>query len=57
MIPPQLGSELKRLADTIKDKKIDFTKELGEFLPVSFRPIIKDFTNIFIREMRRYSCS
>lgn len=45
---------LKLIIPLVKQTKIDFKKELGEFLPRSFHPIIKQFPDTLEREIRRH---
>lgn len=45
---------LRKLLPIILETKIDFKKELTEFLPVSSRGIIKDFKKTLISEVKRY---
>ncbi len=54
-IPVKERGKLAMLPNILRRKKIDFSKELGEFLPFSYKPLIKDFENIFTMEMKQYS--
>ncbi len=45
---------LKQLLPMIKATKIDFKKELREFLPQGHQNIIKDFKKILEAEVERY---
>jgi len=47
-------SVLKRILPIVEETKIDFRKELGEFLPQSHQRIIKGFRATLLSEIRRY---
>jgi len=47
-------SVLKRILPVVEATKIDFKKELGEFLPQSHQRIIKGFRDTLLSEIRRY---
>jgi predicted nucleotidyltransferase component of viral defense system len=45
---------LKKILLIVEETKIDFRKELGEFLPMSHQRIIKGFRTALLSEIRRY---
>ena len=45
---------LPEILEKIKQSSNDFKKELKEFLEASHRPILKDFKNILIKEIKQY---
>jgi len=45
---------LKKILPVVEGTKIDFKKELGEFLPKSHQRIIKGFRATLLSEIRRY---
>ena len=47
-------SVLKKILPVIEATKIDFKKELGEFLPQSHQRIIKGFRDTLLSEIKRY---
>ena len=47
-------SVLKKILPIVEETKIDFKKELGEFLPISHQRIIKGFKNTLLSEIKRY---
>jgi len=47
-------SVLKKILPVIEATKIDFKKELGEFLPKSHQRIIKGFRDTLLSEIKRY---
>lgn len=47
-------SVLKKILPIVEKTKINFKKELGEFLPQSHQRIIKGFRDVLISEIKRY---
>jgi predicted nucleotidyltransferase component of viral defense system len=45
---------LRRILPIVEETKVDFKKELGEFLPQSHQRIIKGFRSVLISEIKRY---
>ena len=53
MLHPAQKNLLPEILAKLKRTKMDFKKELKEFLPRSHRPIINDFKNILITEIEK----
>lgn len=53
MLGPAQKKLLTEILAKLKRTKMDFKKELKEFLPYSHQPIIKDFKNILITEIKK----
>lgn len=49
-IPVALRSAVAPLADTVKEKRMDF-RELTDFLPKSMTPLVADFPTVFAAEV------
>jgi len=54
LLPPERRDVLARALTTLKETKIDFEKELKEFLPRSHWPLIRDFTRSLEGEIKRF---
>lgn len=51
MIQPKDKPLLKKLQTFLKKTDLNFAVELREFLPVAFHPIIRNFRDVFIKEV------
>jgi predicted nucleotidyltransferase component of viral defense system len=54
LLPAQRRDVLSPAVETLRQSRIDFEKELKEFLPKSHWAIIRDFPAILEREIERY---
>lgn len=53
MISPAQKARLKPVRTAIQNSKIDFRRELSQFLPQSHAQVIKDFREVLLAELRR----
>lgn len=53
-LPATEKTRLKKIQEAVEKMEIDFKRELGTFLPMSFHPIIKGFKGTFLREVGLY---
>ena len=53
LVPPEQKSLLQKVEKTIRSENINFSRELKQFLPVSMHPVIKNFQDSFLAELKR----
>lgn len=53
LVSPEQKTLLKKVETTIQSENINFSRELKQFLPVSMHPVIKDFKDNLLAELKR----
>ena len=54
LMTPEDKNRLEKISEKLEQSKIDFTRELKDYLPRSLHPIIKDFKKSLLTEINRY---
>jgi hypothetical protein len=54
LIPTSMMAPLSRVKDVLVKSKIDFSQDLGPFLPRNQAAIVKELSKILLEEMARH---
>jgi predicted nucleotidyltransferase component of viral defense system len=54
LIAPEMKPHLAAIRGKLQGSRVNFEKELGQFLPRSYQPVIRDFRVMLLRELERH---